>query len=375
MQKNPRLRRIHPGWYAGAFVAVLAIAAQVVYSTGLYGSWRDSRSVDRACGGNVARPELATALESSHLRARSLELDDGYLAHCLVLRADSARNGSLEMSLRWSSTGPAPLEAFPSDITNGFKGAASPLGKGWPGIARSGDGGAVQVALDCRNDRGKALIAHGRFAPPGFAPSRSTAALTGLGQVTAETARKAAEKYGCRTSGGGKLSDVSAPPVGAGSYRAKPLGQSQGSCAALRDLAPTATPSGTPLAVEFPADTRAPQVNCYLATASQKPGYGLFAFYGATAKEFRTSAAARSLKRLEGDLAEDKDSVWATAQCPQSAEPASFLLTRLQEVTASAVTYPAPRSSPDFANTALKAFADGEAKQRGCTDVRMTTQP
>ena len=164
---------------------------------------------------------------------------------------------------------------------------------------------------------------------------------------------------------------MSAPPVGAGHRPAKPLAQSQGSCAALRDLAPTATPSGTPQAVEFTADAQAPQVNCYLATASQKPGYGLFAFYGTTAKEFRMSAAARSLRQLEGD----KDSAWATAQCPRSPEPASFLITRLQEVTASAVTYPVPRYSPDFANTALKAFADNEAKRRGCTDVRMTTQP
>ena len=119
-----------------------------------------------------------------------------------MLRADSARNGSLEMSLRWSSTRPAPLTAFPSDITNGFKGQASPLGKDWPGIVRNRDGEAVQVTLDCQNDQGKALIAHGSFAPPGFPPSSSAAAPTGLGQVTAETARKAAAKYGSRRTAG-----------------------------------------------------------------------------------------------------------------------------------------------------------------------------
>lgn len=366
MQKNSRIRRIHPGWYAGAFVAVLAIAAQTLYSTGIYDSWRDSRSLDQACGGNVAQGELAAALESSELRARSLELDDGYLAHCLMLRADSARNGSLEMSLRWSGTEPAPLEAFPSDISNGFKGQASPLGKGWPGIVRNRDGTAIRVALDCHNEPGKSLVAYGSFAPPGFAPSSSTAALAGLGRVTAETARKAAAKYGCQTDGGGTLTDVSAPPVGARPRPAKPLEQSQGSCAALRDLAPTAARSGTPRAVEFPADTRAPQVNCYLATEAQKPGYGLFGFYGTTAKEFRASRAAASLKHLEGA----GDSAWATATCPGSTEAAAFLFTRLYDPDTSG--YPVPHYSPDFAHTALKAFAEGEAKQRGCTDVRMT---
>ncbi|MFI6054115.1 hypothetical protein ACIBCO_28995 [Streptomyces violascens] len=373
MQKISGLRRIHPGWYAGAFVAVLAIAAQVLYSTGIYDSWRDGRSVDRACGGMLAQGELDTALESSELRAESLELDDGYLAHCLVLRADSGRNGSLEMSLRWSTTKPSSSEAFPSgsDIDNGTKGQVAPLGGGWSGVVRNDGSAAVQVALDCRNDRSKALVAYGSFAAPGFAPSKSAAALTGLGRVTTEAARKTAAKYGCEASGGEKLTTVSSPPYGARPNPAKPLGQSTGSCAALRGLAPTAAQNDVPQAMEYPADTQTPQVNCYLATASQKPGYGLFAFYGASAKALRTGGVPSSLKAAD----EPRDYAWATAKCPQSTEPASFLITHLLEVHSDAITHPVPRYSPDFANTALKAFADNEAKQRGCTDVRMTAEP
>ncbi|WP_406508768.1 hypothetical protein [Streptomyces sp. NBC_00212] len=352
---------------------VLAIVAQVLYSTGIYDSWRDSRSVDRACGGMLAQGELDTALESSELRAKSLELDDGYLAHCLVLRADSGRNGSLEMSLRWSSTKPSALETFPRsfDITNGVRGQAAPLGKGWPGIVRNGEFPGVQIALDCHNDRNKALVAYGSFAPPGGAPSGSAADLAGLGRVTAETAQKAAAKYGCQASGGERLTDVTLPPYGPKPDPTKPLDQSQGSCAALRGLAPTATQNGVQQAMEFPADAQAPQVNCYLATSSQKPGYGLFAFYGASAKAVRAGGVPSSLKTPD----EPRDYAWATAKCPQSTEPADFLITRLTEVNGNGVTYPVPHYSPDFANTALKAFVDNEAKQRGCTDVRMTAEP
>ncbi|GAA2452441.1 hypothetical protein ACFPFX_13540 [Streptomyces mauvecolor] len=372
MQKISRLRRIHPGWYAGTFIAVLAIVAQVLYSTGIYDSWRNSRSVDQACGGILAQGELATALDSSELRAKPLDLDDGYLAHCLVLRADSGRNGSLEMSLRWSTTKPSSLEAFPSssDLDNGTMGQVAPLGGGWSGIVRNDGSAAVQVALDCRNDRSKALVAYGSFAAPGFAPSKSAAALTGLGRVTTETARKTAAKYGCEASGGEKLTTVSSPPYGARPNPAKPLGQSTGSCAALRTLAPMAAQHDVPQAMEYPADAQAPQVNCYLATPSTKPGYGLYAFYGTSAKMFRAGAT-----RWLTSPGEDRTYASAIAKCPQSTEPAAFVITHLLEVHGNDITYPAPHYSPDFANTALKAFADHEAKQRGCTDVRMTAEP
>ncbi|WP_438294018.1 hypothetical protein [Streptomyces sp. HUAS TT7] len=312
------------------------------------------------------------ALQSSKLRGEQLDSGHGLLTDCMVKRAENGADGALVVSLQWSGATATSTEprAWYTDLRNGARAQAAPLGQGWPGIIRYRGAPTIMVTLDCQNDRTKALVALGVLMnTPDGAASAAGPVLTGLGRVTAETAQKAAAKYGCRANGGEKLTDVTLPPYGAKTRPAKPLDQSQGSCAALRGLAPQATQSGVPQAMEFPADTQAPQVNCYLATSSQKPGYGLFAFYGASAKALRAGGVPSSFKMPD----EPKDYAWATAKCPQSTEPAAFLLTRLYDPDTS--THPVPHHSPDFANTALKAFADNEAKQRRCTDVRMTAEP
>jgi hypothetical protein len=222
------------------------------------------------------------------------------------------------------------------------------------------------VALDCQNQRSKALVAYGDLHA-----SNNGSALTGLGRVVTETAQKAAAKYGCRARAGKQLTQVSAPTLGK-PRTVKPLVQAQGSCAALRELASTATESGTPSIMEYPADTQAPQLNCYLVTPANKPGYGLYAYYGAAAKDFLASEG-RNLKEGYGPTRKDNDYSWATAKCPQSTQPAVFVLYRLYDRDTD--TYPVRHYSAQFAASTVKAFADHEAKQRGCTDVQMASQP
>ncbi|MCE0447512.1 hypothetical protein LT493_35300 [Streptomyces tricolor] len=60
------------------------------------------------------------------------------------------------------------------------------------------------VALDCLNQKDKALVAYGDL----YGAADGTA-LTGLGRVTTETARAAAGKYGCRARAGKPLTQVS----------------------------------------------------------------------------------------------------------------------------------------------------------------------
>ncbi|MET9362592.1 hypothetical protein ABZX93_16975 [Streptomyces sp. NPDC006632] len=367
MQNKSRLRRRRAGWYLGIFVAVLAVTAQVLYSTGAYDSWRNARSVDRACGGLLAQGGLPDALQSSQLRAEQLDSGHGLLTDCMVKRADSGADGALTVSLQWSKDTAVSTEprAWFTDVSSGVAAQAAPLGAGWPGIVRNRTDETVMVTLDCQNAPGKALIALGVLInkPDGAAP----AVLTGLGRVTAETAQKAAATYGCHANAGARLKEVNPPPAGSQGRPPAPLDQSRGSCAALRGLAPQAARNGVPQAMEYPADSRTPQVNCYLVTDTDKPGYGVYAFYGAAAKAFRASGESGSSAGPGGT----NDRASATATCPGSTEPAAFLITRLREVDMNDVTYPVPRYSPDFANAALKAFADNEAKQRGCSEVRM----
>ncbi len=352
MQKKSGLRGIHAGWYAGVAVLVLGLLAAVLYGSGVYDSWRDGRSLDKACDGTLAQDGLASALGSSHLRAE--QDDGGALAQCFV-KTSPGSGRAVRITLRWS-TDAAPsgsLVWYDSDY-NGVRAQAAPLGNGWSGVVRYDGTWQIMVALDCANQRDKALVAYGDL----YGASTGTA-LTGLGRVTTETARKAAGKYDCRVRAGKPLTHVSTARLGEPGT-AKPLAQAQGSCAALRD---TAAGSGTPGIMEYPADPDAPQTNCYLVTGAKKPGYGLYAYYGAAAKDFESA----------GFGGPDHDSVLATASCPRSTHEAVFALYRLYDRDTD--SYPVPHYSAGFARTALKAFAGHEAAQRGCGKVRIVDVP
>ncbi|MEU9481264.1 hypothetical protein [Streptomyces sp. NPDC048191] len=363
MQTKSGFRRVHAGWYAGAVLLVLALVGAVLYGTGTFGSAGDEGSLDRACDGSLAQDGLSAALHSSHLSADG-EGDSDYLAACRVRNRESGPQGSsLELKLRWS-TAKAPSAAltwYNADY-DGVREQAAPLGHGWSGVVRYA-GGTYQVmaALDCVNQKGRALVAYGDL----LGTSNGTT-LTGLGRVTTETAAKAAERHGCQVKAGERLTGLSTARLGAPGT-AKPLSQAQGSCAALRGT--DAARNGTPDVMEYPADPDAPQTNCYLVTKAKKPGYGLYAYYGAAAKDFLTSEGDQ-LKAGYGPKHGDRDYAWATATCPRSAQQAVFVLYHLHDGDTD--TYPVPHYSASFARDALQAFAGHEAKQRGCAGVRMT---
>ncbi|MBL1096620.1 hypothetical protein [Streptomyces coffeae] len=347
----------------------------MVYYTGVYDSWRNNRSLDQACGGTLAQGGLSTALNSSNLRAKSLDDGEESLAKCFVERADKGADGKLRITLQWSSSEKSARLSYSSyDIHNGARAQAAPVGSGWPGVIRKYGylGSTVIVAVDCQNQRNKALVASGEVFKTPDGISQDDTVLTGLARVTAETALKAATKHGCKASGGKKLTHV--PGLSAGRPgTGKPLKQARGSCAPLRGLREEAAENGTPEVIEYPADALAPQTNCYLLTPSKKPGYGLYAFYGAAAKAFNASEDGASLETGGGPTHDDKDYAWATAECPQSTERALFVLYRLYDSDTD--TYPVRHFSSRFAASAVKAFADHEARQRGCTGVKLAPRP
>jgi hypothetical protein len=364
-QMKSAFRRIHAGWYGLALVLSLGIVALVLYSTGTFDQWSDDRSLDQACDGTLAQGGLDAALRSSDISADS-EGDSDYLAACRVRNAErGAQAGAVELKLRWSSAAPAPGElSWYNEDYNGVRAQVAPLGNGWSGLARRQGTWQVMVALDCVNEKQKTLVAYGDLTG-----TSNDATLTGLARVTSETAQKAAEKHGCRVKSGKLITDASTSRLGMPDT-AKPLAKAQGSCTALRKLASTAARNGTPEAMEYPADAHTPQVNCYLVTADKKPGYGLYAYYGAAAKDFLTSEGDK-LKKGYGPTHSDKDYAWATAQCPQSAQPAVFVLYRLLDGDSD--THPIAHYSAEFATSALNAFADHEAQARGCSDVHMAS--
>ncbi|WP_208033767.1 hypothetical protein [Streptomyces cyanogenus] len=350
MQKKSGLRGIHAGWYAGVAVLVLGLVAAVLYGSGAYDSWRDGRSLDEACDGTLAQDGLAEALGSSHLRAE--RGDRGVLAGCFV-KTSPGSGRAVRITLRWSTEdAPSGSLVWYDSGWNGVRAQAAPLGNGWPGVVRYDGTWQIMVVLDCAKQKDKALVAYGDL----YGSSGGTA-VTGLGRVTTETARNAAGKYGCEAKAGQPLTRVSTARVGKPGT-AKPLGRAQGSCVALRDT--SVARSGTPWIMEYPADPGAPQTNCYLVTDAKKPGYGLYAYYGAAAKDFESTGF--------GGL--DHDSVVATAPCPRAGHEAVFAVYRLYDPDTR--SEPVAHYSAPFARSALKAFAEHEAHQHGCGDVRIT---
>ncbi|MEU6664623.1 hypothetical protein [Streptomyces sp. NPDC046727] len=353
MQKKSGLRGIHAGWYAVVCVLVLGLVALVLYGSGAYDSWRDGRSLDQACDGALAQDGLTSALGSSHLKAE--DGDDGSLAGCFV-KTSPGTGRAVRVTLRWSTDGaPSGSLVWYNADTLGVREQAAPLGNGWSGVVRYDGTWQIMVALDCANQKNKALVAYGDL----YGASSGTA-LTGLGRVTTETAKKAAAQHGCQVKAGKRLTRVSTARLGEPGT-AKPLGQAQGSCVALRDV--PGAQSGTPEIMEYPADPDAPQTNCYLATSAKKPGYGLYAYYGAAAKDFESVGFGHP----------GGDYVLATAPCPRSTHEAAFALYRLYDRDTG--NYPVPHYSDSFARSALKAFAEHEAEQRGCGEVRIMSAP
>ncbi|NGO75148.1 hypothetical protein G6045_05545 [Streptomyces sp. YC504] len=350
MHTDPTPRRIRAWWCALAVVVTLGVVAFLLYSTGTYDSWRDGRSLDRACDGTLAQDGLAAAIGSSRLKA---EPDDGSsLAQCFVKTSPTGTGRAVQVTLRWSTTGaPSGASVWYDTVGNGVDAQAAPLGQGWSGVVRRDGTWQVMVSLDCVNQKSKALVAYGDL----YGTSDGTA-LTGLGRVTTETARKAADKYGCRVDAGKPLAKVPTAQLGKPDT-AKPLSEARGSCAALRGT--RAAQSGTPQIMEYPLDADAPQTNCYLVTKDHKPGYGLYAYYGAAAKDFQSA----------GPDSGGNERVWATADCPRSAQEAIFVLYRLYDRDTD--SFPAARYSTEVATSVLKAFADREAQLRGCSDVRV----
>ncbi|MFR9798683.1 hypothetical protein ACL02U_22720 [Streptomyces sp. MS06] len=340
----------------------MGIAALTLYSTGAYASWRDQRSLDSACDGTLAQGGLDAALNSTHARARADDPD--YLASCLINRPDTRQHGgALQIRLRWSNQSAtlAALAPFGQNA-NGVKGQAAPLGSGWPGVIRYDGTAQVVVALDCQNAKGKALLAYGDLIRWPEDAEATGPVLTGLGRVTTETAQKAADKYGCLAKGGTRLTHVS-EPTPPRSMAPRSLATAQGSCTGLRGIAGQAAEAGVPDAVAYPEDTDTPQVNCYLFTPDKKPGYGLYAYYGALAKDFQSSDS----------LEHTDDYASATAHCPRSAQEAVFVLYRLYDRETD--SYPVTHYSDQFARAALKTFAAHEAKLRGCTGVHLASSP
>ncbi|MEU2154377.1 hypothetical protein ABZ532_05025 [Streptomyces sp. NPDC019396] len=347
-------------------LAIVLAGSGTFYLSGAYDDWRGGRAIGAACEGVLA-PEDTLRVLGGKGRARSGAGDLSLLgdpaqslARCGI--TTSAGTAAVLFDVRWGGDADA-ASLFPgrADL-RGATGSAAPLGGGWPGTITSASGQSrVSIALQCRNRHDESLLVSSVLsggAGPGDRGER-----TALARATAQAAANAADRFDCTAAPGGPITTTPADPL----TTSRPLSRADGTCAPVRSLAPAATRSGVPNAMESASQPQAPLADCFLATPDGRPGYGMSAVYGPYAKSLKMSGPA-DLRRTAG-FSEDGNHAWATAQCPGSSERALFTLWRIFDTDDDA--YPVRKPARDFEKNALTAFAEQSARQHGCSDLRL----
>ncbi|MGW8380917.1 hypothetical protein [Streptomyces sp. ODS28] len=369
---------------AGRIVLVglccFGILAAVLYGTGVYDRVRDSFSLDGACEGVLAQGELDGALGAGGRAKAEDRSGSGGLAGCHVQSTADGAEGRFDLDVRWVG---GELDAGVDDEarfllpdrtdTSTTEHPVAPLGHGWPGVS-SQDEGMLRVSLTfpCARSQRNLLVSGLLVREDGEAAER---ARTGFARLVSSSGMRAADKYGCDTARGTRITKAPADPF-ALSASPRKVSSARGTCAALRPLAGRAAKVGAPMARESsgpPAFAgRAPAVDCFLSPKGEfTPAYRLSALYTPYAETLRREASDgwANLHSPAGRGRSDSHMAWGSAQCPGEKERALFLIHDVYD--SSARDSGAPRPSRPFESAALRAFAKGAAEEHGCADLRL----
>ncbi|MEU8892274.1 hypothetical protein [Streptomyces sp. NPDC048442] len=325
-------------------LALVLLAAGVVYFSGTYDRWRTPDPAE-ACAGTLDRPALREVLTGE--AAKEIEYNaparPGSLTQCVVMGDGPAAARSLWVDVRWGS-------AADSQSLGGTVGGERihPV-NGWPAVVA---GSTATVNLPCLDRKDESLLVD--VALTGVKTLDKWKIRTELASFSVKSAERAAKQFGCAISPGPEVKDVEKEPRDSD---AVPLAEAQGTCAPLRPLKSAAAQAGVALAREEPAQKNAPLTQCTLLTSKHLLGYDLAAVFGPYAKSHRLTSTAKP--QIQQDSGAQGDYTWATARCPGSPERALFTLKHRG------------KPAPAFESAALKAFATDAAKQHGCTDLRL----
>ncbi|MFF9402316.1 hypothetical protein [Streptomyces sp. NPDC014744] len=211
-------------WAAGA-AAVLALAGgALVWGIGR-GDGSGDALADR-CGGSLAVDEARKFFDGAELdmSGHAAEWVGHRTEWCSVRARGDEKSPELRVQIR-------PAAAHRSSGAAEQPGAA-PIGHGWNGsfIVRGGPEAAVLV--DCAPLAGQGLLVLTRA--PEFARELSAAQVTQVARLATETARRAAERFGCEGELGERPTTVDRP-----TGTTRPVAEATGTCrgAVSRDVA------------------------------------------------------------------------------------------------------------------------------------------
>ncbi|MFG2030374.1 hypothetical protein [Streptomyces sp. NPDC048825] len=219
-----------------------------------------------------------------------------------------------------------------------------PLGGGWQGYTDLRNTGVV---LPCNNKTASVVV-----SIAGDESHENAREARKVGELAAATARKASDRWSCKTKFGGRIPSVSGPAVEDSPYSAT------GTCKGIRITGYESM--YIDWLKESKASSTTPLEMCVFGEFGERCErlYNLEAAFGPYAQRLRS--ATDEPGAMNADAGIGIDMAWATAACPGSARAIFSIY---------ATEYADPRKA--FLIKTLRAFAEPSAERHGCTDLRL----
>ncbi|MCX5111745.1 hypothetical protein OOK13_25005 [Streptomyces sp. NBC_00378] len=318
---------------AATAAAVLAAGGSIVYATGTYDDWRDTRALDDACRGMVDASEVQKVLGADRVSGKKsggagcLAYDPGGTKVRVAISVQRGRDAE------WIKTNSDMfLTKHPAEML-------VPVGRGWPALVSAGTsaGPYATAFLPCGKGADNDLVLNltaTRAESAGSTQDRRD----GMAVLVTRALDAAAKEQGCAQHDSSKVH--SAPSD------------------AFKDLTKAGTATGTCQGINSPsyesaADTAAPIEQCLTANAAGVSTFRLAAYYGPYTNAPRRNPF-RSPDDYVGTSGSNEGKSWTTASCPTGTA-----LYTLEPVDSHATAGAGERR-------ALLSFAARSAERHGC---------
>ncbi|MFD4142546.1 hypothetical protein [Streptomyces sp. NPDC058572] len=336
---------------AGAF---LLLTAGWLYLNGDLDRWTGSRALAGACDGVLAQDETRNVLGDGPLAedaGRRLGEDGStggersLLVRCVIERVTGQPAGDSEVEVTVHGVPTPEARRIQDALYWGTRSVRPvPLGHGWNGFyASDGDRGTAAVLLDCPGVPDDLLVTV--LADVDGYNADNPAHRTRVARLGTATAERAADRWDCGAPRGTAPRTV---PLPAGDDESVEPGRAKGTCSGVPGR------GGTSRVWESPRGD-SPREQCALGGVWE-PSSVLDAYYGPYAEDMR--------RRLEGEQPAQAVLYTASALCPDTDEPALYVLHSTH----------ATLSAAD-ARATLTAFARSSATAHGCDAPTQPERP
>ncbi|MEU3054683.1 hypothetical protein [Streptomyces griseus] len=327
---------------AGPALVLALVAGGLIWG---FGPWGNDTGQDPAdtCRGALATEEAGKFFGGAELefRGNTGQWMDYETERCTAqVRGQESGDVRLELTLRPSA---AHRSSHTAEETS-----AAPIGHGWNGSILPGYFPQAAVLVDCASVPGDGLLVLADVSGRGIKKLSAEQGLA-LARFTTESARNAAERFGCEGALGKRPSTVDRTE-----RQERPVAEAEGTCRGVVGARDTAVLRLT-TASEMPA-SRALTEECSLELPAEKHSIRLTAYYGPSAQQEMYLD-----KRYPGSV---KGAITRSLPCEGALDTAYFKFEELPLQEAGKDVRRTVRS--EDGQRLLTAFTTASAARHGC---------